>query len=315
MVLTPATLAAAARVDTSVQMRAGEAGWWEKSEAGIMRRRNERNGAPMPPYPSPITPGRLARLGSCPSPVTPGSISTQIAEGNAKPAATSGSAAWQSEIGIDELVAIFWRADLKSASALGVMARVCRAWRKAASHLRRDCVWQLSSLAVIDGVPEAFMVPHSSAQLATWVAERPREAVALLSIRQLRDAGAPAPMVAERLDFGDGIKFTVARPMDAASQSRTARARRELWDEGASGAAQLLCVRNLPIVCSLERDAPGGEMRVLVCGRHVGNVPASFAESVELGEARLVSVGFVGWGFQGEWQNWRIVALPRVAPV
>merc|ERR1719355_462758 len=47
-----------------------------------------------------------------------------------------GASERQAELGVDELVAVFRRVELRSGRALGGLARVCRMWRAAATFLR-----------------------------------------------------------------------------------------------------------------------------------------------------------------------------------
>ena len=113
------------------------------------------------------------------------------------------------ELGVEELAQIFSHVELqpKGAKGLAVLARVCRIWRTAASHLRRDLGWQMRFLAVSSGsgVPDVLLMPHSSEGLRRFVAEEPQHALEMLSISQLRNAGAPVGLIAQRLDFDDGL--------------------------------------------------------------------------------------------------------------
>ena len=238
----------------------------------------------------------------------------------------------------DALVRVF--ESITSVRALALAARVCSIWREAAVHLRRDLVWQLSNLAVVNGVPEALLIPHSAERLRQWVAERPQEAVCLLSIKQLRAAGAAESLVAQRLDCDDGILFKAAMQcasLEVAAMAISAAREAvvaELQEEAEEAQSPLPGGRrrawsrtppdeSLPLKCRLERDeASEDAVRIIVRGRLVGFVPQSFVATVAVGEARVVSVydsghspalNGRGWsepGWSEPGTTWKVRALP-----
>ena len=258
-------------------------------EAEVLRRRNERNGAFV--------------------------TATCDIESLRAAAAAHGAMANTAELGVEELVQVFGRADFQSAHALAQAARVCRLWRTAASHLRRDLLWQLEHLAVINGVPEQLLMPHSAEELKAFVVRRPREAVAFLSINQLRAAGASQAMIAERLDYDDGILFHVAtsRGVDKTESSSKAKST-EAVAKARSALLKMLSTLGdrgeseyqLPIKCTLEATAKG--VQVMVADLHVGFVPESFVPTVALGEARITHLPYPSW--RGPLGNWKARAIP-----
>jgi len=252
-----------------------------KIDAGIMRRRNERN-------------GMLTVLTTCDM------------ESLHALAAERGARSNTAELGFEELVQIF--RGTASAHALALAAGVCRLWRAAACHLRRDILWQLENLAVINGVPEPFLMPHTAEELKLFVRSRPQEAVALLSIKQLREAGAEQSLVAERLDHDDGISFCIAASCDVETRcpvpeetrdsvkADRIRLEKQLRQSGDGDG-------ELPIKCTLEAD-PDGTVCIMVGDRHVGFVPSSYVPIVALGEARITHMRWGGGHYKAR-------ALPR----
>ena len=170
-------------------------------------------------------------------------------------------------------------------------------------------MWQLQNLSVIDGVPEPLLMPHTAEELKIFVINRPREAAALLSVKQLREAGADPALIAERLDYGDGIMFHIAfcphgvtttqnaemilaSTRDALESTRNALASarnallRDLRSRGGLN-------DQLPIKCTLETSHQG--VCVMAGSLHLGFVPDSFVATLALGEARIVSITSSAW--------------------
>ena len=219
----------------TILLSSAQSTWMEelsaRREAGIQARRNARNGV-LPA--ADISADELLRR----------------AKEVAKRAAACRAAERECEIEHEMLVMIFTH--VRSCSELKVVARTCRDWRLAASHVRTDLTWQLQCLSVANGLPEPLLLPHTGNRLRKWVAERPEDAVHLLSIKQLRTAGAPLQLVERRLDFDDGLRvpFAVVGFAEATAVMSAIRSRREA--EGVSNVHELPFKELLPAACTLE---------------------------------------------------------------
>ena len=282
----------------------------EWKEATIQQRRNERNHVISP---QPLTNAELlVRKEECQKRATACFAEERL-----------------TDLSIDELEHVFRHLSHTSgtkASALGVVARVSSAWRHAASELRHDLLWQLSNLTVIDGVPEAFHVPYSKPILSRWISTCPGQAVAFLSIRQLRAAGALPELVAQRLDYDDGLTCRVLAKLPGANAFNGTPTRKSVLStgmlyrsifvmtnrsqvrsrlEGKAAASGVEVSDLLPLRCTLDaHESASGELSVNVEGRHVGYVASRDAALIVSGEARIVSVDRFG-------ECWRLRALPR----
>ena len=120
----------------------------------------------------------------------------------------------------------------------------------------------------------------------------------MLSIKELRAAGAPDALIARRLDFDDGLRvpFTVLSEEAANEALRTLRA---ALPPGASDEELL------PAECSLELQ-PGpspSPLQIVVAGQIVGHMPAGYAVEARFG-GRLVDIGC--------WQRsrWKVLCVP-----
>jgi hypothetical protein len=156
-------------------------------------------------------------------------------------------------------------------------------------------------------MPEPLMLPYSKAARVTFVRERPHEAVQLLSIPQLRSSGASEALVTQRLDFDDGIGFTVehARANWGDAQGEPERALEQLVQLADSQRCSINDL--LPLRCRVERHEEGGGLRVSVFGRTIGSVPQTFQSMVGAGEARITSYSRL-WGSPS--MCWKVRALP-----